>query len=209
MRLVIGSVGHPEHAIVSPGMIGPFAFRADGSDLVTFLDFPFDSDPNFEHFKKATFTSDFVNYPHSVSCFKFKVFHLRYGNDFFGVITNECNVDYMGCMLQIFRNEHIPCPVAFLKMILGFLSYSTVAQYKFLSVPCLAQVVPSMVTLNYQVYSTFVTFLSSCLDLQLLHEMLDYILLNIEIWMTCNCQSVTCILHHSSTAILALSKHLS
>jgi hypothetical protein len=203
VKLVIGGVDHPEHAIVSAGMIGPFAFRVDGSDLMTFLNFPFDSDPNFEHFKEATFTSDLINHPHSNSRFTFEVFHPCYRNDFFEVITNDYTVDYMGCMLQIFRNEHVACPPAFLKMILGFLSYSTTAQSKFLSVPCLAQVLPSIMTLNYQVYSMFFTFLSGCLDLQLLHEMLDYILLNIEIWMTCDLQSMTRILHHWSSAILA------
>jgi hypothetical protein len=203
VHLLIGGVDHPEHTFTSPGMIGPFAFHAEGSDLGTFLNFPFDADPNFEHFKEATFTSDVVNHPQPNSRFQFEVFHSHYGNTFFETITNDYDLNYLGSMLQVFRNERMQCPPAFLKMILGFLSASTSAQHHFLSVPCLAQMLPSIVTLNYQVYNMFFTFMSGCQDPRLVHEMLDYILLNMEIWMRCDFQSVTRILHHWSSALLA------
>jgi hypothetical protein len=135
VHLLIGGVDHPEHTFTSPGMIGPFAFHAGGTDLGTFLNFPFDADPSFEHFKNATFTSDALNHPQPNSRFKFEVFHSHYGNTFFETITNDYDLNYLGSMLQTFKNQQMLCPPAFLKMILGFLSASASAQYQFLFVP--------------------------------------------------------------------------
>jgi hypothetical protein len=201
VRLLIGGVDHPEGAIQSPGCIGPFAMHCPGPALLQFVNYPFHSDPNFEHFQEATFTSDLIAHPRS-SDFQFPVCHSHVGNGFLETVVRAYDLNYLAYLLLSFHVQSQPCPMAFLKMILGFMSYAIAAQREFFSVPCLAALLPSIIAPSYQIYMIFFTFISECHDQQLLHEMLGHILLNIEIWMRADFQSVARIIHHWTSAII-------
>jgi hypothetical protein len=202
VRLLIGGSDAQDDTGPSPGRIGPFAVHCGGAALATFVNYPFHSDPNFEHFHEAVFTTDLIAHPQQPARFKFERCRECIGHDFLETIATDYDLNYLTWLLLSFKKERVQCPIAFLKMILGFISYSKEAQHKFFSVPCLAMLLPSILPLTYQVYSIFFAFISGCLDEQLLHEMLDHIILNIEIWMRADFQCVTRILHHWTSAII-------
>lgn len=200
VRLVIGG-GDGNHAdgARSPGRIGPFAVHCNQA-LAPQVNYAFDSDPNFEHFRDATFTSDAIAHPPAGSPFRIVLCRARPERGFLETITTDYDLNSLAYALRAFGAGQ--CPAGFLQMFLGFIATSTSIKRRFCAVPCLATLLPVIATITYHLYSMFFTFVSNCSDQWLIVTLLDHIVLNINIWMRADFPSVARIIHHWTSTIV-------
>jgi hypothetical protein len=198
VRFSIG--GGKTASVSSPGQIGPFAFLAGVPDVAKFFSYPFQDDPNFERFKNATFTSDYIQHAPPNSRYKISAPELNVTPDFLDIFVRIYDLNYWTYSLTLFRQERILCPIELLQIILRCLAASPQVQDSYLSVPVLASILPSILGshLDFSVYMMFYNFIPS----RLAQEMLDHIILNIEIWMACALESIKKIIDHWKTEVL-------
>ncbi|OHT08042.1 hypothetical protein TRFO_23575 [Tritrichomonas foetus] len=189
------------------GQLGPFCFFDPTSDLHNNVPFSFQSDPNFENFPSAFFSSVSIENPNTKENTKDKyeisvAKMTRSESCLNDVLYNVYDLNYMTFHFTQFKPDEFLISLPFLKIILSSLSSSIIAQEKFTSTPILATYIPKVFkgNLNYKLYITLFSSLSTFKYDPLIHEFLELIIFNLELWGQADFQSILRIVKHWETS---------
>jgi hypothetical protein len=146
--------------------------------------YPLDAHPNFENFRDATATSDYLRQGPPNSRFRVVAPRIQSIDDFLTVFMRDYNLNYFTYLLIHFNELKILCPTALLQVFLKALS----ACQRYFSVPLLASLLPSIYRLDFEVYQL--------IPIKSDEDMLDDVVLNMEVWMHSDCASIKQIINH-------------
>ena len=193
------------------GQLGPFCFFDPNQQ-----EFSFQSDPNFENNINAKFSSILIdqeiqNIPQmylqtptiSKNNLDFIITNLIYLNSSFNeVLYKTYDLNYLTYLFIQFSPKYSESAFTFLQIILSSLSSSILAQEKFISVPLIAKHIPKIFKgkVNYKLYITLFTALSTFKYEPLIREFFNLIIFNFDIWGHANQTSLSRIIKHWETS---------
>lgn len=145
---------------------------------------------------ESTFLSNFLSYDIFIS----NLFH--FGNCFNDVLYSVYDLNYLVYNFQFFKPSDYGFSYQYLQILLSSLSSLVAAQEKFISVPILAKSLPIVFkgNLNYKLYTTLFTALSTFRHEPLITEFFESIIMNLELWSNADFASIQRITKHWTTS---------